>query len=83
MYRVRIERAAVKSLARITEPHRSRIESELRTLQNDPRPPGCTKLKGRDAWRIRAGDYRIIYEIHDEVLVVLVVEIGHRRDIYR
>jgi mRNA interferase RelE/StbE len=51
-------------------------------LANDPRPPGCKKLKGRDGYRIRVGDYRIIYQIIDDVLVVNVVALGHRKDIY-
>jgi mRNA interferase RelE/StbE len=51
-------------------------------LANDPRPAGCKKLKGRDGYRIRVGDYRIIYQIIDHVLVVEVVALGHRKDIY-
>jgi mRNA interferase RelE/StbE len=56
----------------------------LRGLENDPRPPGSIKLHGEeDLHRIRVGDYRILYQIQDAILVVLVVEIGHRREIYR
>jgi mRNA interferase RelE/StbE len=56
----------------------------LRALENDARPPGCVKLQGGDElYRVRVGDYRIIYQIQDTVLVVLVVQIGNRRDIYR
>jgi mRNA interferase RelE/StbE len=51
-------------------------------LEQDPRPPGCKKLKGRDAWRIRIGDYRVIYEINDGHLIVTVITIGHRREVY-
>ena len=83
MYQVRVERAAVKSLARISEPWQSKLQIALRQLAANPRPPGARKLSGRDAWRVRVANYRIIYEIHDTVLVVLVVDIGHRRDIYR
>lgn len=83
MYQVRIERPAVKVLSRISEPYRSRISDAMISLAENPRPRGCEKLRGRDAWRIRAGDYRIIYEIRDDVLLVLVIEIGHRREIYR
>jgi mRNA interferase RelE/StbE len=61
----------------------ARLVAAMRALANDPRPSGCKKLKGNELWRIRVGDYRIIYQIHDRVLVVLVVSIGHRSDVYR
>ena len=83
MYNVKIERTAERSLGRITEPWQGKIQDALRKLAARPRPPGVVKLSGRDAWRIRVADYRIIYEIHDNVLLVLVVDIGHRREIYR
>jgi mRNA interferase RelE/StbE len=51
-------------------------------LANNPRPVGCKKLRGWDAYRIRIGDYRVIYEIHDDVLIVLVVRVAHRREAY-
>jgi mRNA interferase RelE/StbE len=60
-----------------------RILARLSCLENNPRPADVKKLKGRDAWRIRIGDYRVIYEIHDRVLQVNVITIGHRREIYR
>jgi mRNA interferase RelE/StbE len=55
----------------------------IRDLSNQPRPPGCKKLSGRDAWRIRVGDYRVIYEITDFELVILIVHIGHRSEVYK
>jgi len=61
----------------------SRIENSLLTLEEDPRPPGCKKLKGRQGYRIRVGDYRVIYEIEDAILRVIVIDLGHRKDIYR
>ena len=57
--------------------------ARLRALEANPRPTDVKKLKGRSAWRVRVGDYRIIYEIHDRELVVIVVTIGHRREVYR
>jgi mRNA interferase RelE/StbE len=51
-------------------------------LAEDPRPPGCTKLSGREAYRVRQGDYRIVYTVEDDALVVEVVKVGHRRDLY-
>lgn len=82
-YRLRIERRAQKALAKISQPHQDRIVEAIRALANDPRPPGTKKLSGRNGWRLRVGAYRVIYEIQDEELVVLVVSIGHRREIYR
>ena len=61
----------------------SRILRRLAGLETNPRPADVKKLKGRDAWRIRVGDYRVIYEIHDRVLQIIVITVGHRREIYR
>lgn len=82
-YDLLIERRAQKQLARIPEPDCGRIIAAVRELAEEPRPEGVKKLTGREALRIRVGNYRIIYEIHDEKLVVLIIAIGHRRDIYR
>ena len=82
-YAVEILRAAQKQLARIDRQAQARIIVSIRGLATDPRPPGCKKLSGRPAWRIRIGAYRVIYEIHDDQLVVLVVTIGNRGDLYR
>ena len=61
-----------------------RISAAVDDLEDNPRPPGCIKLKGRDEYRIRVGDYRVIYEIHDTVLIVLVVKVAHRGNkVYR
>ena len=81
-YRIVIDPPAVKALKRLDPPVRRRIESAIDKLSENPRPPGCKKLSGVDAWRIRAGDWRIVYSIDDDVLIVLVVRIGHRRDVY-
>ena len=61
---------------------RERMSHKTLDLENDPRPPGCKKLKGRDAYRIRVGDYRVIYEIQDDRLIVDVVTIGDRKNVY-
>jgi mRNA interferase RelE/StbE len=82
MYKVRIERKAQKKLAKIPEPYYSNIKTIILDLGNDPRPKGCKKLKGRDGYRVRVADYRIIYEIQDSVLLVDVIDLGHRKDIY-
>ena len=82
-YRVELRPAAQRSLARLRGQTRLRIEGALLLLAQNPRPRGAIALQGRDGFRVRVGDYRIIYSIHDDVLVVAVVEIGHRRDAYR
>ena len=82
-YALLIERRAQRSLSRIAVQDRERISDAIRRLAEEPRPHGVKKLSGRDAWRIRVGDYRILYEIHNERLLILVIDIGHRREIYR
>jgi mRNA interferase RelE/StbE len=60
-----------------------RVEAALRTLAKEPRPPGCRRLTNRGGWRIRVGDFRIVYEIDDDQHAVTVFRVGHRRDVYR
>jgi len=63
---------------------RKRIDAAIQELAVNPRPPGCAKLQtGENAWRIRIGEYRVIYEVHDKVLVVLVIRVDHRSIVYR
>jgi mRNA interferase RelE/StbE len=81
-YTILILPSAQKQLNKLPNVIATRIEDKMMDLERDPRPPGCKKLKGRDAWRIRIGDYRVIYEIHDGRLIINVIIIGHRRDIY-
>ena len=81
-YTVLILPSAQKQLSKLPNTIATRIEDKLLELEGDPRPPGCKKLKGRDAWRIRIGDYRAIYEINDGKLIVTVITIGHRREVY-
>jgi mRNA interferase RelE/StbE len=84
-YTVSIKPKAEKYLAGLRDVRLfERLRKAIRALGSDPRPPGSLKLQGEsDLYRIRVGDYRIIYEIQDAVLVVLIVEVGNRRDIYR
>lgn len=81
-YTVLILPSAQKQLSKLPNAIATRIEDKMMELEHDPRPPGCKKLKGRDAWRIRIGDYRAIYEIHDGKLIVTVITVGHRREVY-
>ena len=83
MYALDIERAALKSLSKISRPYQDKIITAIEKLKNNPRPAGVKKLTGRDAWRIRVGEYRIIYEIYDKSLRVLILHIGPRGGVYR
>jgi mRNA interferase RelE/StbE len=81
-YRIEVRPAATRALKRIDHRDRDRIRGAIALLGEDPRPPGAKALRGRDAFRVRVGDYRIIYTVADEVLLVVVVTLGHRRDVY-
>ena len=81
-YRIILPKSVQKRLGRLPDDVVERILSRLAGLETDPRPADVKRLKGRDAWRIR-GDYRVIYEIHDRELQILVITIGHRREVYR
>ncbi|MDW7712507.1 MAG: type II toxin-antitoxin system RelE/ParE family toxin [Deferrisomatales bacterium] len=82
-YQLLIERPAQKTLGSLGGADRARITEAIRSLREAPRPAGAKKLSARDAWRIRVGVYRVIYEFYDDRLVVLVIRIGHRREVYR
>lgn len=82
MYKLRIEKAVVKALKKINEPYYSKIKTAILNLAKNPRPAGYKKLKGRDGFRIRVADYRIIYDIFDNILQVDVIDLGNRKDIY-
>ncbi len=84
-YTVSVERQAAKFLRDLTDRRlHSRLRETIDGLAENPRPPGCVMLQGgEELFRVRVGDYRIVYQIQDAVLVVLVVQIGHRREIYR
>ncbi len=82
-YRIILPKGVRKTLDRLPDIVVGRILARLAELETNPRPADVKKLKGREAWRIRVGDYRIIYEIHDRELQVLVITVGHRGDVYR
>jgi len=84
MYRVLLERTAEKDLGRLTSGVRDRVITAIQALAANPRPPGCRKLTGsKHDWRIRVGDYRVVYEIADEIRIVRVNRVRHRREVYR
>jgi mRNA interferase RelE/StbE len=82
-YALRILPRAEKQLAALDSTPYELVKRKILSLPGDPRPPGCRKLKGHEGWRIRIGDYRVIYEIDDSQKTITVLVIGHRREIYR
>jgi mRNA interferase RelE/StbE len=83
IYTVFIRKSAQKSIARLASSLQDRIFHAIRELARYPRPLGVKKLAGREAWRVRIGDYRVIYEICDDRRMIIVVVVGHRREVYR
>jgi len=82
-YNIVVKRSVAKDLKAIPKKDVRRIISAIRSLASEPRPPGAKKLSGQDRYRIRQGNYRILYTIEDEKLIVCVVRAGNRRDVYR
>jgi len=83
-YEVRIKRSAIKQIEAIaTKKDRRKVVRRIQALAGDPRPAGCEKLSGRDRYRVRQGWHRVVYAVDDGARVVLVVKVGHRRDVYR
>ncbi|HJT21168.1 MAG TPA: type II toxin-antitoxin system RelE/ParE family toxin [Nitrospira sp.] len=82
-YEVIVKKSAERELRTVSKQDLRRITERLLTLSQNPRQPGCEKLSGQDQYRIRQGDYRVVYEIDDVAHIVTVVKIGHRREVYR
>jgi mRNA interferase RelE/StbE len=83
-YSVEIAPAAKRQIGKLDRPIQGRIVRRLEALGKDPRPPGVEKLEGDESlYRVRVGEYRIVYEIRDKILVVLVLKVGHRKGVYR
>jgi mRNA interferase RelE/StbE len=83
-YQILIKDSARKELAALSLPLQKRIDTRIRALSENPRPSGVKKLAGdENLYRLRVGDYRIIYQIQDKALLVLVIKISHRREVYR
>lgn len=81
-YQLQVLPAAARELRKLPPEAKRRIQAVIELLAEDPRPPAAKKLTGRVEWRVRTGDYRVLYRIEDAVLTVVVVRAGHRRDIY-
>jgi mRNA interferase RelE/StbE len=82
-YSLEIKRSAAKELAQLPPKDRGRVVARIQALADDPRPVGAEKLSGQERYRVGQGDYRILYEIEDQILRIMVVKIWHRRDVYR
>ena len=83
-YRISIKPSAVREIKAIPQKkRRQRVVKRIEALADDPRPPGCEKLTGQDRYRVRQDPYRIVYSVEDDILVVYVVKVGHRSNVYR
>ena len=82
-YKVLIKPSAVKEIEAIPKKDRLRIVKRIQALADYPRPPACEKLSGEDKFRVRQGSYRVVYSISDDERTLLVVKVGHRREVYR
>ena len=83
-YKLYLKRSAARELEAVgSRKDRRRLVAKIRSLAVDPRPPGCQKLSGSEKYRVRQGSYRIVYSIEDDRLVVTVVRVAHRREVYR
>ena len=82
-YRIEVKPAARRAMKGLPRQVLERIDVAILGLATEPRPSGSIKMTNCEAWRVRVGDYRIVYEIHDAVLVVFIIDVGHRREVYR
>ena len=82
-YQIRILPAAEKSLSKLPKKMQLRIQGAITVLASNPLPPVAKKLVGRDSYRLRVSDYRIVYSIHENILTVKIISVGHRREIYK
>ena len=82
-YELRVKPSVMKDLRAIPKADVKRILARMEALRDDPRAPGCEKLSGAELYRVRQGVYRIVYEVHDDSIMVVVVRVGHRGEVYR
>ena len=82
-YKIFIERSAQKALSKVPVRDQNRMIESIQNLSDNPRPSNAKKLTARSGWRIRIGNYRVIFEIEDDRLIITVISIGHRKDIYK
>jgi mRNA interferase RelE/StbE len=82
-FNLRIKPSVARDLRRVPRADVERILARIETLRDDPRPPGAEKLSAQERYRLRQGDYRILYTVSDAEVVVEIVKVGHRREVYR
>ena len=82
-YSIQIKKSAQKEIKALPESERQRVIAKIQSLASVPRGPDCKKLSAQERYRVRVGAYRILYEIHDDVLVIMIVKVAHRKDVYR
>jgi mRNA interferase RelE/StbE len=82
-YRLEVKRSAAKEIADLPKADCQRVVAKIQLLANNPRPHGCEKLSGAEKYRVRQGDYRILYEIDDSAKSVIIVKTGNRKEVYR
>ncbi len=82
-YKIEIKRSAAKELEKIQKKDRDRIIEKIHALSEEPRPAWSKKLSGEEKYRLRQGGYRVLYQIYDEVITVVVVKVAHRREVYK
>nr|VFJ61762.1 MAG: mRNA interferase RelE/StbE [Candidatus Kentron sp. DK] len=82
-FKVTVRRSVARDLRRIPKKELARILERIASLAMEPRPPGAEKLSGQERYRLRQGVYRIVYEIKDKELLIVVIKVGHRRDVYK
>jgi mRNA interferase RelE/StbE len=82
-YRLEVKRSAAKEIADLPKADCQRVVAKIKQLASDPRAHGCEKLSGAEKYRIRQGDYRILYEINDSTKSVIIVKVGNRKEVYR
>jgi len=82
-YTVQILPVATRAIRKLPPAGKRRVQAIIELLAQDARPPSAKRLSGRPEWRVRSGDYRVLYRIEDSLLTVIVVDAGHRREIYR
>jgi len=84
MYIIQIRKKALKEIKDISPPYKQNIINAINNLADNPRPQGCKKLKGEEElYRIRIGDYRVVYSIEDKIKIVEIIRVEHRKDIYK
>ena len=84
LYKVKInKKVRKKDLAKLSSKDVARIAERIQSLAHNPYPAGAVRLKGREEWRVRQGDYRILYTVHEEIITVIVVKVGHRKEVYK